>query len=403
MKLQHLKNFNKMKSPYRKIKRKLKVKVKPAVVLPELPAAQQAQEMVGSDWFNMSAYDQYEFTKQMQEDGLITEKFSEGGEVKIDTPEKLWNNMTTTMRMETLKEFLEMKPNDPLYDFTINKIRKLSFLPYEALAPRFQASVEQAVKMGWGGKVMAEGGVAEKVKVSFTMGDGSVVVKTYDSKADSDEGIADFMIENDVTDVKVEEEKKKSLADIVKKTEKKGAKGKEKEAVDVDGYEGDIAEYKRLNEKIKMLTADKELIGGKLKSVGKEKFLELYEEKRRTPDNFLLRDGDEQILFMVQDKYIKVTPEKEAMLDNYGKGLVETVTTYKFTDLIEKKLPNGQTIGEVVVGMIMDNKMIPDMDKMNLITAEVVTRIPKGTIDRLMEYKDPAEVFTLIEPITALK
>lgn len=389
-----------MRSTYRKPKSKSKVKVKPVIIL---PAEQQAQEMVGSDWFSMSAYDQYEFTKQMKQEGLITEKFSEGGEVKIDTPEKLWNNMTTTMRMETLKEFLEMKPNDPLYDFTINKIRKLSFLPYQALAPRFQASVEQAVKMGWGGKVMAEGGVAEKIKVSFTMGDGSVVVKTYDSKADSDEGIADFMMENDVTDVKVEEEKKKSLADIVKKTDKKGAKGKEKEAVDVDGYESDIAEYKRLNEKIKMLTADKELIGGKLKSVGKEKFIELYEEKRRTPDNFLLRDGDEQILFMVQDKYIKVTPEKEAMLDNYGKGLVETVTTYKFTDLIEKRLPNGQTIGEVVVGMIMDNKMIPDMDKMNLITAEVVTRIPKGTIDRLMEYKDPAEVFTLIEPIVALK
>jgi hypothetical protein len=389
-----------MRSTYRKPKSKSKVKVKPVIIL---PAEQQAQEMVGSDWFSMSAYDQYEFTKQMKQEGLITEKFSEGGEVKIDTPEKLWNNMTTTMRMETLKEFLEMKPNDPLYDFTINKIRKLSFLPYQALAPSFQASVERAVKMGWGGKVMAEGGVAEKIKVSFTMGDGSVVVKTYDSKADSDEGIADFMMENDVTDVKVEEEKKKSLADIVKKTEKKGAKGKEKESVDVDGYESDIAEYKRLNEKIKMLTADKELIGGKLKSVGKEKFIELYEEKRRTPDNFLLRDGDEQILFMVQDKYIKVTPEKEAMLDNYGKGLVETVTTYKFTDLIEKRLPNGQTIGEVVVGMIMDNKMIPDMDKMNLITAEVVTRIPKGTIDRLMEYKDPAEVFTLIEPIVALK
>jgi len=387
-----------MRSTYRKSKRK--PQAKPVIVL---PAEQQAQEMVGSDWFNMSAYDQYEFTKEMQKEGLITEKFSEGGEVKIDTPEKLWNRMTTTMRMETLKEFLDVQPNDPVYDFTINKIKKLSFLPYQALAPRFQASVEKAVKMGWGGKVMAEGGVAEKIKVSFTLADGSVVVKTYDSKAESDEGIADYMIENDVTDVKVEEEKKKSLADIVKKTEKKGAKGKEKPAVDVDGYESDIAEYKRLNEKIKMLTADKELIGGKLKSVGKEKFVELYEEKRRTPDNFLLRDGDEEILFMVQDKYIKVTPEKEAMLNNYGKGLVETVTTYKFTELIEKKLSNGQTIGEIVVGMIMDNKMIPEDDKMNLITAEVVTRVPKGTIDRLMEYKDPAEVFTLIEPITALK
>lgn len=387
-----------MRSTYRKSKRK--PQAKPVIIL---PAEQQAQEMVGSDWFNMSAYDQYEFTKEMQREGLITEKFSEGGEVKIDTPEKLWNRMTTTMRMETLKEFLDVQPNDPVYDFTINKIKKLSFLPYQALAPRFQASVEKAVKMGWGGKVMAEGGVAEKIKVSFTLADGSVVVKTYDSKAESDEGIADYMIENDVTDVKVEEEKKKSLADIVKKTEKKGAKGKEKPAVDVDGYESDIAEYKRLNEKIKMLTADKELIGGKLKSVGKEKFVELYEEKRRTPDNFLLRDGDEEILFMVQDKYIKVTPEKEAMLNNYGKGLVETVITYKFTELIEKKLSNGQTIGEIVVGMIMDNKMIPEDDKMNLITAEVVTRVPKGTIDRLMEYKDPAEVFTLIEPITALK
>ena len=180
-----------MRSTYRKPKSKSKVKVKPVIIL---PAEQQAQEMVGSDWFSMSAYDQYEFTKQMKQEGLITEKFSEGGEVKIDTPEKLWNNMTTTMRMETLKEFLEMKPNDPLYDFTINKIRKLSFLPYQALAPSFQASVERAVKMGWGGKVMAEGGVAEKIKVSFTMGDGSVVVKTYDSKADSDEGIADFMM-----------------------------------------------------------------------------------------------------------------------------------------------------------------------------------------------------------------
>jgi hypothetical protein len=401
MKLQHLKNFNKMRSTYRKSKKKV-VKAKP---VPEviLPAQQQAQEMVGADWFNMSAYDQYEFTKEMEREGLITEKFSEGGEVKIDTPEKLWNNMTTTMRMETLKEFLEMRPNDPLYDFTINKIRKLSFLPYQALAPKFQASVEQAVKMGWGGKVMAEGGVAEKIKVTFTLSDGSVVTQSYDSKADSDEGIADFMVANDVMDVKVEEEKKKSLLDIVKKTEKKGAKSKDKPSVEIDGYEGDIAEYKRLNEKIKMLTADKELIGGKLKAVGKEKFVELYEERRRTPENFLLKDGDEEILFMVQDKYIKVTPEKEAMLNNYGKGLVETATTYKFTDLIEKKLPNGQTIGEIVVGMIMDNKMIPENDKMNLITAEQVTRIPKGTIDRLMEYKDPAEVFTLIEPIVALK
>jgi len=381
-------------------KRSVRVKEKREFVL---PAEQQAQELIGADWFNMTAQDQAEFTKDMQREGLITTKFSEGGEVQIDTPEKLWNNMTSTMRMQTLKQFLDLSPNEPMYDFTINKIKKLSFLPYQALAPRFQASVQQAVKMGWGGKVMAEGGVAEKVKVTFTLADGSVVTKSYDSKADSDEGIADFMIENDVTDVRVEEEKKKSLSELAKKVEKKGAKTKDKPSVEVDGIEGDLAEYKRLNEKIKMLEADKELVGGKLRAIGKDKFIEIYEQSRRTPDNFLLKDGDEQILFVVQDKYIKVTPEKEAMLNNYGKGLVETATTYEFTDLIEKKLPNGQTIGEIVVGMIMDNKMIPENDKMNLITAKQVTGVPKGTIDRLMDYDEPSEVYALIQPITQLR
>jgi hypothetical protein len=381
-------------------KRSVRVKEKREFVL---PAEQQAQLTIGSDWFRMTAQDQAAITREMQREGIIADTFSEGGDIKIDTPEKLWDNMTAAMRMQTLKEFLDLSPNEPMYDFTINKIKKLSFLPYQALAPRFQSSVEQAVKMGWGGKVMAEGGVAEKIKVTFTLADGSVVTKSYDSKADSDEGIADFMIENDVTDVRVEEEKKKSLSDLAKKVEKKGAKTKDKPSVEVDGIEGDIAEYKRLNEKIKMLEADKELVGGKLRAIGKDKFIEIYEQSRRTPDNFLLKDGDEQILFVVQDKYIKVTPEKEAMLNNYGKGLVETATTYEFTDLIEKKLPNGQTIGEIVVGMIMDNKMIPENDKMNLITAKQVTRVPKGTIDRLMDYDEPSEVYALIQPITQLR
>lgn len=385
-----------MASSYRKETKRSKMRKVEQVLPPE----QQAQELIGADWFKMSAQDQAAFTKEMQREGLI--KMENGGAIQT-SPEKFWQTLDTKLRKDLLQEHLVMGEDEPMYDFTIKKLRKVAFLPYEALTPEYQANVEAAVKMGWGGKVMAEGGVAEKIKVTYTLADGKVVTKTYDSKSDSDEGIADFMMDNDVSDIKVEEEKKKTLADIVKKTEKKGAKSKEKPAVDIKGYESDIAEYKRLNERIKMLTADKELIGGKLKSVGKEKFVELYEEQRRTPDNFLLRDGDEEILFMVQDKYIKVTPEKEAMLENYGKGLVETVTTYKFTDLIEKKLSNGQTIGEVVVGMIMDNEMIPEQDKMNLITAEVVTRVPKGTIDRLMEYKEPAEVFTLIEPITALK
>lgn len=521
-----------------------KVKSRKQRIIESLPVEQQAQELIGADWFKMSAKDQADFTSEMIEEGVVI--MAQGGEVveAIEIPEKLWNSINSNVREQLLRENLVMAEDEPMYEFTLKKIRKMAFLPYEMLPEEYKANVEKATKMGWGGKLskggttknwsdirkskienleleieeldkylknlenentkeayeasnnlrnykailqakilnlrrdeqrgymaeggrilldddmrkvvkliqfsrinpydvspnfvkeiaednniklndrqakdiskgfgyegemasggyMAEGGeVGEKVKVTFTLAGGKTVTKTYDSKADSDEGIADFMIENDVEDIKVEEEKKKSLLDIVKKVEKKGAKSKDKPTVEIDGAESDIAEYKRLNEKIKMLTADKELIGGKLKAIGKEKFVELYEQKNRTPENFLLADGDESILFMVQDKYIKVTPEKEAMLENYGKGLVETVTTYKFTELIEKKLPNGQTIGEVVVGLIMDSSVIPENDKMNLITAESVTRVPKGTIDRLMEYDNPEEVFNLIEPITALK
>ena len=274
--------------------------------------------------------------------------------------------------------------------------------------------VNELVEDGLIPKFAKGGGVAEKLVVEFTLGDGKKVKKTFDSKADMDEGITDYMMNHDVDEVKVLEEEEapapakeeKKKADLFKmaKVEKKGTpKGKTKEGVEVEGLEGDIQEYKRLNQQIKMLTADKELISGKIKEVGKEKYLELYEDKRRVPENFNLVSGDEQIMFVVADSYTKVTDEKQAMLENYGEGLVETVTTYKFTDLIEKKLPNGMTIGEVVTQMIMDNEEIPEKDKMNLITAEVVTRVPKGTIKRLLDYDDPSQVYNLIQPIVSLR
>ena len=56
------------------------------------------------------------------------------------------------------------------------------------------------------------GGIAKSIQVKYTMFDGSIVTKTYDSQEDADNGIADFFIENDVADVEiVKEVKKKSL------------------------------------------------------------------------------------------------------------------------------------------------------------------------------------------------
>jgi len=390
-----------MRSPYRKIKRK--VKVKPAVILPELPAEEQVQQMVGSDWFRMSEQDQKSLTKEMIADGVVT-KMENGG--AVSSTKDLWNNLEPQIRYDVLLENFTMGKDEPLYDFTLRKIRKMAFLPYKLLGADYQSKVDNALQMGWGGKVMAEGGsvAATKIKVIYTLGDGKMVTQNYNSKEESDEGIANYMIENDVVDVKVEEEKKKSsLADIAK-VEKKGAKSKsDQPKVELDGYESDIAEYKRINERVNIMKAEKEIVSGRIKEAALQKWLEMYEDKRTNPDTIKLVDGDESILYVPQDKYLSVTDEKKAMLENYGKNLVETVTTYEFTDLIEKELPNGQTIGEVVIGMIMDNKLIPERDKMNLIKAKVVSRVPKGTIDRLLDFENPEEVFKLVQPTVMLR
>ena len=248
------------------------------------------------------------------------------------------------------------------------------------------------------------GGIANSIQVKYTMFDGSIVTKTYDSQEDADNGIADFFIENDVADVEiVKEVKKKSLFEKAKEEPKKSTTKKDKLEVVVDGIEGDIAEYHRINQRIKSLEAEKELLSGKLKEIGKAKFLQLYEEKNRKPDNFNLADGDEQILYMVQDKYIKVSDEKANLLRALGDGLVETLTTYEFDkETIEKKV-GDKTIGDMISELIENSTEIPDDYKAKLIKAKVETRVPKGTIEKIMEYDNFEEVFNMIEPIQALK
>jgi hypothetical protein len=116
-----------------------------------------------------------------------------------------------------------------------------------------------------------------------------------------------------------------------------------------------------------------------------------------------LADGNENILLEVTDKYLKVEPEKAAILENYD-GLLEVKTTYEFNpEILEKSVSDTMTVGDVVSMLIQDSKLLSDSDKENLIKAKTTMRVPKGTIDRLLDYDNPREVFNLISPILALK
>lgn len=242
--------------------------------------------------------------------------------------------------------------------------------------------------------------VSDKLSVTFTLANGKVVKQTYDSKEKMDDGIADMYLENDVIEIKIDEpiakEEKKSIFDIAKKSEPKAKSAKEKKGVEVDGIESEISRYDELKAIINNAKAEQEVIGGRLKEIGKDKFIELYEIMKSKPENFNLVDGDEKIMFIVMDKYKKVEPEKEAILEQYP-GLLEKVTTYSFNPEVLDR------VGETINNLIMNSKDISEEDKKKLLVVDTTIGVKKGSIDRLMQYDNPEEIFNLIEPILALK
>jgi hypothetical protein len=254
----------------------------------------------------------------------------------------------------------------------------------------------------------ADGGVTEatKFKVVYKLKDTAEPKEKLFDNAEK----AEFFLETIQEDDDIESANLVEVKPMKKAAEKKAptnlfaaakpaapsASKKTKEDVLVPGIADRIARYDALKAIIKNAEAEKEVIGGSLKEVGKEKFLELYELRRRNPDTINLVDEDEKIMFMVIDRYIKVEPEKAGMLENYP-GLLETTTTYKFNPALLDRT------GEIISRLIMESTELSDDEKANLIVAETKIGIKTGSIDRLMDYDNPAQIFDLIEPILALK
>jgi hypothetical protein len=239
---------------------------------------------------------------------------------------------------------------------------------------------------------MAKGSVvSNKMSVTFTLADGKKETREYSSKEEMDEGIADMYMSFDVEDVKVNEVKeevkeKKSLFSMAKEkpTAAKSSKSKYQQ-VEVPGIGGDLERYKELHAIIKNAEAEKEILSGRLYEIGKDKFMEMYLENRRRPENFKLADAGEDLLFIMFDKYKMVTPEKEEILEKF-KDVLGIDVKYTFDkEILEKTNKNGELIGDVINELIMNSDDIPEEDKENLIVVEKKVGIKKGTIDRLMD------------------
>jgi hypothetical protein len=139
------------------------------------------------------------------------------------------------------------------------------------------------------------------------------------------------------------------------------------------------------------------MIEGDIKGIGKDLFMQEYLKQKSTPDNFKIKDETgSTCMFIVMDKYTIVDETKAAILGAFDGLLAENVV-YKFNaDLVEK-------YGAILSELIIKCPKIDDIDKGNLISGEKTYSVTKGSIDRLMQYDNPAQVFELINPILSLK
>lgn len=158
-----------------------------------------------------------------------------------------------------------------------------------------------------------------------------------------------------------------------------------------------VKRYAELKELIDSATGELKMIEGDIKAVGKDLFLNEYKQQKSTPDNFKLQDDTgNTCMFICMDKYTIVDEAKAGILGNF-EGLLAENIVYKFNaELVEK-------YGQILSELILNCPKIDDMDKGNLISGEKTFSVAKGSIDRLMQYDNPEQVFELINPIVALK
>ena len=178
---------------------------------------------------------------------------------------------------------------------------------------------------------------------------------------------------------------------------KETAKKTDKKVINAPELGNKIQRFAELKQLIDSATGELKMIEGDIKGIGKKMFMSEYKAQRSTPDNFKIQDETgNSCMFICMDKYTIVDETKAGILANFDGLLAENVV-YKFNaDLVEK-------YGAVLSELILNCSDIDDLDKGNLISGEKTFSVAKGSIDRLMQYANPEQVYELINPIVALK
>jgi hypothetical protein len=191
-----------------------------------------------------------------------------------------------------------------------------------------------------------------------------------------------------------------NIFDSAKGKPKPSSSAKDKPTVEVDGIEAQLNELQNLKTQISNLETELDVVTDEIKTIAKEKFVELYLENGRNPNTFLLKDGSGCVMVIPTDKYISIKDEDRAnqLIETYGEDIVTIDEKYYFNpEVLERNM-------KAIEKLIRDAKSISDADKQNLLIREVKYSVTKGTIDELYDYGEDMEaVINDIQPIITLK
>lgn len=189
---------------------------------------------------------------------------------------------------------------------------------------------------------------------------------------------------------------KKNIFATAKKAEPKVTKA-DKKIIVLNALENKVSRFNALKGMIDSLEAEKKMLEGDLKAEGKRLYCNQFVEARVKPESFCIEDAEGgRILFMATDKYTNIPTEKLEVMEQLIPSLLETKTTYGFDPIVLER--NIELLSDAILASNMSEE-----DKGNLIIAQEVTSVKKGSIDVLHTTNDLRMAFDLINPVCMLK
>jgi hypothetical protein len=187
-----------------------------------------------------------------------------------------------------------------------------------------------------------------------------------------------------------------NLFDKAKETGTSKIKVEKHEIVEMPQFTKTLAQLESIDTQMAELAAKREILDSEIREAGKDKMIELYQNKGSFPGTLKIVAGERSFLFMTSDKYLKVDKDRYAeLVEMFGQEVAEEKTRYFFNNAILEKYQ------EVISDMILKNKKIADEDKAKLIESETTYTVKKGTINNLVTLakKMKSNVQRMIEEI----